>query len=184
MKTLKAYVSICAALAVATSVHAAEYHVSAITGGDGNPGSEAKPFKTISAAAQVARPGDVITVHEGVYRERVNPLRGGTSDDQRIVYQAVPGEKVIIKGSEVIKNWVKVQDDVWKVSLPNTFFGAFNSCARLFVNLHRDIIFLCRAGCRSSIGDLFVQECREAADDFGILVLKIGDLTGIFRKVV
>jgi alpha-N-arabinofuranosidase len=42
------------------------------------------------------------------------------------VYQAASGEKVVIKGSEVIKNWVNVQDDVWKVTLPNSFFGSFN----------------------------------------------------------
>jgi alpha-N-arabinofuranosidase len=68
----------------------------------------------------------VITVHEGIYRERVNPPRGGESDAKRIVYQAASGEKVEIKGSEVVKNWVKVQDDLWKVTLPNSFFGAFN----------------------------------------------------------
>ena len=65
-------------------------------------------------------------MHEGVYRERISPPRGGESDAKRIVYQAAPGEKVEIKGSEVVKNWVKVQDDVWKVTLPNSFFGSFN----------------------------------------------------------
>ena len=74
---------------------ASEYHVST-TGLDGNPGSQSKPFKTISAAAAIARPGDVVTVHEGVYRERINPPRGGTSDKKRIVYQAAAGEKVVI----------------------------------------------------------------------------------------
>jgi len=93
---------------------------------NGNDGSQSKPFKTISAAAQIAQPGDLITVHEGTYRERVNPPRGGTSDDKRIVYQAAPSEKVVIKGSEIIKTWEKVQDGVWKVVLPNGFFGSFN----------------------------------------------------------
>ena len=65
-------------------------------------------------------------MHEGVYRERVSPPRGGRSDAERIVYQAAPGEKVEIKGSEVVKNWVKVAGDVWKVTLPNSFFGSFN----------------------------------------------------------
>ena len=65
-------------------------------------------------------------MHAGVYRERVNPPRGGASDAKRIVYQAAPGEKVEIKGSEVVRGWVRVQDDVWKVSVPNTLFGAFN----------------------------------------------------------
>ena len=104
---------------------ATEYHVSA-KGFDGNLGSKSKPFKTISAAAQVAQPGDVITVHEGIYRERVNPPRGGTSDKKRITYQAAKGEKVIIKGSEVIKGWQRVKNDTWKVVLDNSFFGDFN----------------------------------------------------------
>ena len=68
----------------------------------------------------------MIKVHEGVYRERVNPPRGGLSEDKRIVYQAAPGEAVEIKGSEVVTNWTKVQDDVWTVTLPDTFFGGFN----------------------------------------------------------
>jgi alpha-N-arabinofuranosidase len=83
-------------------------------------------LRTISAAALRAQAGDVITVHEGVYRERINPPRGGESDQKRIVYQAAPGEKVVIKGSEVVKGWEKVQEDTWKVSLPNSFFGKFN----------------------------------------------------------
>ena len=65
-------------------------------------------------------------MHRGIYRERINPPRGGESDAKRIVYQAAPGETVEIRGSEVVKNWVKVQDDVWKVTLPNAFFGRFN----------------------------------------------------------
>ncbi len=107
------------------SVQATEYHVSP-EGLDENVGSQANPFKTISAAAKAAHAGDVITVHEGLYRERVNPPRGGESDTRRIVYQAAPGEKVNLKGSEVVKEWEKVQEGVWKVILPNAYFGDFN----------------------------------------------------------
>ncbi len=102
-----------------------EYHVST-TGSDSNPGSESEPLKTISAAAELAQPGDVITVHEGVYRERINPLRGGTSSSERIVYQASEGETVSIKGSELVTGWGHVQDDTWMVVIPNSFFGDFN----------------------------------------------------------
>lgn len=102
-----------------------EYHV-AVDGNDTNDGSITKPFKTISAAASIARPGDVVTVHEGIYREAVNPPRGGTSPTKRITYQAAAGEKVTITGSEQISNWVKVVDDTWKVILPNSYFGNFN----------------------------------------------------------
>ena len=43
---------------------------------------------------------------------------------KRIVYHAAPGEKVEIKGSEIVKNWVKVQGDVWKATVPNSASSA------------------------------------------------------------
>jgi len=91
---------------VSAAMAATEYHVS-VHGNDAGDGSEANMLRTISAAARLAQPGDVVTVHEGVYRERVNPPRGGESEAKRIVYQAAPGEKVVIKGSEAVKTWVK-----------------------------------------------------------------------------
>ena len=106
-------------------LQATEFHV-AIGGSDANPGTKMAPFRTVQHAADMAQPGDVVTVHIGVYRERVSPPRGGTSDAKRIVYQAARGELVEIKGSEVIRDWVQVQQDVWKVTLPNSFFGSFN----------------------------------------------------------
>jgi len=112
-------------LIVASGASAREYHVS-VTGDDAGDGSAEKPLKTISAAARLAQPGDVVTVHEGTYRERVTPPRGGLSDDRRIVYQAADGEKVEIKGSEVVEGWEKASGGVWKVTLPNTFFGDYN----------------------------------------------------------
>jgi len=115
----------CLLLLLSGAVHAREYHVS-VHGDDAHEGTAGAPFKTISKAAELAQPGDVITVHEGIYRERVNPPRGSQSELKRIVYRAAPGEKVVIKGSEVITGWEKVQDDVWKVIIPNSFFGDFN----------------------------------------------------------
>ena len=107
------------------SSQAKEYHVS-VKGNDSATGAESAPFLTIGRAAQAAYPGDVITVHAGVYREWVNPPRGGESDDNRIVYRAAPGERVEIKGSERITNWQKENNGIWKVVLPNTFFGDYN----------------------------------------------------------
>ena len=112
-------------MTLAVTAHAAEFHV-ATTGNDTNPGSRLAPLRTIQRAADLAKPGDVVTVHAGVYRERINPPRGGESGEKRIVYQAAPGEMVEIKGSEVVNNWTKVGEDVWKVTLPNSFFGNFN----------------------------------------------------------
>jgi len=48
------------------------------TGSDTNAGDAAHPFLTIQHAAEMAYPGDTINVHAGVYRERVDPPRGGT----------------------------------------------------------------------------------------------------------
>ena len=106
-------------------VGASEYHVS-LKGDPAGDGSYAKPFKMISNAALVAQPGDVITVHAGVYRERIDPPRGGVSEAKRIIYQAAPGEKVVITGAEAVKGWSKVTNDTWSVTIPNTLFGGFN----------------------------------------------------------
>jgi len=68
--------------------------------------------------------GDIITAHAGIYRERINPPRGGTSDAQRITYQAARGETVVITGSEVVTNWVKIDADLWQAVVLNSFFGS------------------------------------------------------------
>lgn len=102
-----------------------EYHV-AMTGNDWNDGSKERPFRTIQKAATVVEAGDTVTVHEGVYRECVKPMVGGVNDRKRITFQAAKGEKVIIKGSEIIKNWENVGGTVWKTVVPNTFFGDYN----------------------------------------------------------
>lgn len=67
---------------------------------DANPGTDSLPLQTIDRAAQLAHPGDTILVHAGVYRERVSPARSGLAG-QPIVFTAAPGERVVIKGSEV-----------------------------------------------------------------------------------
>lgn len=121
MKTL--ILTIC--LAIASGAFGAEFHV-AISGNDANDGSESRPFRTISAAADVAMPGDVITVHAGTYRERVSPPRGGESDARRITYRAATGEQVVITGSERVTGWERIGGDTWKVTIPNKFFAGFN----------------------------------------------------------
>ena len=109
-----------------SALNAREYHV-AVNGNDSGDGSASSPFRTINHAAQLAVAGDIITVHAGTYREWINPLNGGENDSKRIVYQAAQGEKVMIKGSEVVTGWKKEKGtEVWKVTLPNSFFGDYN----------------------------------------------------------
>lgn len=84
---------------VAPAVHTWVVNNRAVNTDDGNPGTEAAPFKTISKAAAVAQPGDTILVHAGVYRERVAPARGGVKG-KPITYEAARGERVVVKGSD------------------------------------------------------------------------------------
>lgn len=112
-------------MVVTNTLSAAELHV-AVNGSDANPGTPEAPLKTIQRGADLAQPGDTVTVHEGIYREWVNPPRGGTSEQRRITYQAAKGETVVITGSEPAKGWEKVSGDTWKVVIPNSRFGTFN----------------------------------------------------------
>ncbi|NOR76286.1 MAG: right-handed parallel beta-helix repeat-containing protein [Draconibacterium sp.] len=113
------------AITVSIAVAAKEYHV-AKTGNDKNLGTSELPLLTIQAAANVAVPGDIITVYKGVYREQITPPRGGKSNINRIIYRAANNEKVEIKGSEIIQNWEQFSGTVWKASIPNSLFGDYN----------------------------------------------------------
>lgn len=136
---------------ISCQVDAKEYHVS-VNGEKMATGSLNDPFKTISDAAGIAQAGDTIMVHEGIYRERVNPLNGGSDDLHRIVYQAARGEKAVIKGSEVIKDWKKVEGSVWKVVLPNTFFKGYNPYSDLLTG-----DWLNKKGIEHHTGEVFLN---------------------------
>lgn len=98
----------------------------ATDGDDSRDGSAGAPLRTISRAAEIARPGDTVLVHEGEYREWVRPRRGGLSATRRITYQAAPGEHVVIKGSERVTGWKRESGHVWAASVPNILFGDWN----------------------------------------------------------
>ena len=89
---MKKLISIISIFCLCSGLSAKEYHVS-VKGSDANDGSAATPFKTINRAAQIALPGDTVTVHNGTYREWVNPLNGGERDGKRILYRVAEGEK-------------------------------------------------------------------------------------------
>lgn len=104
------------------------YHVS-IHGSDGASGTAKQPFRTINHAAKIALPGDTVQVHDGIYREWVDPQNGGLNKRDRITYEAAPGEHPVIKGSEIVTDWEKVDGTVYKKVMPNSFFGDFNPYA-------------------------------------------------------
>jgi len=102
---------------------------------DNGPGDQARPFRTISKAAQVLQPGERVVIASGTYRECVRPARGGTGPGQMISYEAAPEAKVFVKGSEVLKDgWQQITVSerfnaapgtgitAWRHELPNTLF--------------------------------------------------------------
>ncbi len=87
-------------------------------------GSSDHPLRTINAAAQLAQPGDVVTVGAGIYHEWVSPARGG-SGDKPIVYRSVPEHAAIVRGTDVLDaQWQAVADapGVFAAPLPQKAF--------------------------------------------------------------
>ncbi|MBB1109032.1 right-handed parallel beta-helix repeat-containing protein [Limosilactobacillus sp. pH52_RY] len=91
---------------------------------DGN-GQKNHPFKTIQAAANIAQPGDTVLVAPGIYQENVNPKNSGTSS-KRITYKSSENLGAVITGAERVTSWEKIDDNVWKVNIPNGVFADYN----------------------------------------------------------
>lgn len=88
-------------------------------------GSQAHPFKTISEAALAAMPGDEVLVLPGVYRECVDPPRGG-EEQARITYRSVVPKAAVITGAESVKNWKPYKGTTWVTRISNEVFGGYN----------------------------------------------------------
>ena len=102
-----------------------EIHVSK-KGNDFNDGTSGSPYLTIQKAADAAMAGDTVVGHEGEDREWVRPRNPGLSERRRITYKAAEGEKVVIKGSEILGGWKKIKDGIWQTCIDNSEFGEFN----------------------------------------------------------
>jgi hypothetical protein len=164
----------------------AVFHVSK-DGSDDADGSEHRPFCTISRAANLAQPGDIVTVHAGVYREWVRPRHGGLSDQRRITYQAAPGEHVVVKGSEPVTGWERQHGTVWRVSVPNTLFGHFNPFAEEVVG---DWLAEPVAPRRKHLGDVYLNglsfyevAARDEVTDPPLRTVVVDHWTGLESRV-
>jgi parallel beta-helix repeat protein len=75
---------------------------------DSNPGTEARPFKTIGRGVQSLQAGDTLLIKAGTYRETVILSRSGTQA-RPIKIRTFPGDegKVIINAAEPVTNWRK-----------------------------------------------------------------------------
>lgn len=109
---------------------------------DAGPGTKERPFRTIQKAAHVLQPGERVVIASGIYREVVQPPRGGTAADRMISYEAAEGATVIVRGSVVLKDgWRpsaaggrfgggggagQSQARTWDVDLDGNWFGGYN----------------------------------------------------------
>ena len=95
----------------AQSLAAVDYYVAA-NGSDGNPGTQAEPWRTIGKANASLQPGDRVFIRSGTYSESIAPSRSG-SPGQYITYQNYGNETVTITGISVAvdlpqRNYIKV----------------------------------------------------------------------------
>jgi len=91
-----------------------EFHV-APTGSDKNPGTEAKPFQTITHARDsVAKitgkmTGDIVVYFHGGTYEISEPVVFDANDSgtngHKVIYKAATGQTPIVSGGKAVKNW-------------------------------------------------------------------------------
>ncbi len=115
MKTTKIFsIALLAALTLLATpaLNAKTYYVKA-DATKKEKGTYKSPFSTINKAVEVAMAGDTIMVLEGVYRERVIPIRSG-QDGAPIVFMGEPGKQVTIKGSDIwTPEWKSYQEGIY-----------------------------------------------------------------------
>ena len=119
---------------------------------DTNPGTHSSPWQTIGRAAHAAlKPGDTVLVEAGVYRETVEIHVSGTLG-QPITFAAVPGQKVIIKGSDVVTGqWERFTEKpsatepypnafsgVWRIKLRDDYFAGMQPADRYLSTVIQD----------------------------------------------
>ncbi len=135
----------------------AEYHVNGEAGhaSDENAGGADAPFRTISRAASVARAGDTILVHPGIYREWVSPRNGGTQVAP-ITYRATEPGKVVIKGSDRFTSWERdsANSRIIRISLAQHAFEDGNPFDIPLLAAETRATHAREAGC---LGQVFVQ---------------------------
>ena len=104
---------------------------------DTNPGTCQKPWKTLTRAgdAKEFAPGNTVVIHAGTYRQSMDIAVSG-APGRPITFVAAPGERVVIKGSEIIKgDWQQVSREpsqpepypnaytrIWRIKLADKYF--------------------------------------------------------------
>ncbi|NQT52978.1 right-handed parallel beta-helix repeat-containing protein [bacterium] len=74
------------------------------------------PFRTLGKAAQVAEPGDVVFIREGVYREVLRPARPGQAG-RPITFAAYKGETPVLTGADALTDWRQEDGEAWSAAM-------------------------------------------------------------------
>jgi hypothetical protein len=79
-------------------------------------------IRTIGEAAALVEPGDMVIVHNGIYREGVVIEKSG-QPDKSITFQAAVGANVTVTGADRINEWtqVKSEDHIFSTPWPHKF---------------------------------------------------------------
>ena len=146
-KAFLALVLLCPALLLTSCNSRNEFFV-ASHGSDGNSGTRAKPFATITKAKDAVREAlekngiaDItVWISGGTYHIEspllFNPEDSG-NDTTRITYRALPGHTPVISGGVELKNWKEGPDGIWSAPLPEPF-SSF-APRELFINRKRAV---------------------------------------------
>lgn len=104
-------------------------------GDDGNPGTEAAPFRSIGRAQAAVRP-----LTESMTSDITVYLRGGTyalhdtvrfdhrdsgENGFQVIYRSVPQERAVLSGGRVVSGWNRVGNGLYRASYGNRGFRQF-----------------------------------------------------------
>ncbi|MFD2615118.1 right-handed parallel beta-helix repeat-containing protein [Paenibacillus gansuensis] len=108
-----------------------QFYVSVHDGDDAGTGSSRNPFRTIQAAQAAVREvilsgytGEITVYLRGGSYELMEPLRFGTGDaggeQCRVTYRNASGERPVLLGGIVLKQWEPWQEGIWRTPVPSS----------------------------------------------------------------
>jgi hypothetical protein len=100
---------------------------------DANPGTREAPLRTISAAAKRAKPGDIVLVRPGIYREAVTLTVSGKAG-QPIVFKSEAPGKAVVSGADPVSGWKPEAPGVWSAAIPDLKFNRYGNAEWVYVD--------------------------------------------------
>lgn len=162
---MKRYAHALIAVAAASALQGADYHVSP-RGNNGHPGTEAQPFGTIQKAAEVAQAGDTCHIRAGVYRETVRPAASG-QPGKPVRFVAEQGAEVVVSGADVMAaHWSVHRGSIYKAKTDREFIQLFVD-GKMMIEARWP---------NSPKGDLMAMKCATAGAGTGYERLAAPDL--------